>query len=92
MQLPIVVRSDVVLPRLLRELRAERLHFVVEALDGPVRQRNRRVGAGPDRGAAAAHAAAALGRSERRSRRGFRERFEDAAVAVNARTDAARLG
>lgn len=85
MQLTIVVRSDVVLPRLLRELRAQRLHFVVEALDGPVRQRNRRVGAGPDRGAAAAHAAAAaLGRAERRGRRGFRERFEDAAVAVHA--------
>ena len=86
MQLTIVVRSDVVLPRLLRELRAERLHLVVEALDRPVRQRHRRVGAGPDRGAAAAHAAAAaaLGRAERRGRRRLRERFEDAAVAVHA--------
>ena len=83
MQLTIVVRSDVVLPRLLRELRAERLHLVVEALDGSVRQRNRRVGAGPNRGAAAAHAAA-LGRAERRGRRRFRERFEDAAIAVHA--------
>ena len=79
--LTIVVRSDFVLPRLLRQLRAQRLHFIVEALDGPVRERHRRVGAGPGGGAATAHAA--MSRAERRGRRGFRERFEDAAVAMH---------
>ena len=73
--LTIVVRSDFVLPGLLRQLRAQRLHFVVEVLDGPVRERHRRVGARPGGGA--------LREAERRGRGGFRERFKDAAVAVH---------